>query len=215
MSNTHCNHRPGLKKLLTTIIVLLFLAGCATLSRDECINADWRSIGYEDGARGYPASRIGSHREACAKHGVKPNFSVYENGRIDGLREFCRPGNGYRLGAKGVEYSGVCPADLEEPFLAAYRHGQKVHGLENQLKSTKKTLGDLHGELESLENRVAHCESELVQNGIGRQRRVNLLEELKTLSEQRRYLQEEIGEQEFILAETRRRLSRTKAQRPY
>ena len=42
---------------------LLFTTGCATMGKDECLSADWRTIGFEDGAGGYPASRIGQYRQ--------------------------------------------------------------------------------------------------------------------------------------------------------
>ena len=56
--------------LIFATIAIAGLSGCATMSGDECLTSDWNAIGYEDGARGYTADRIGKHRKACAKHGV-------------------------------------------------------------------------------------------------------------------------------------------------
>ena len=65
---------------------------CATLNKDECLTADWYQIGYEDGAKGYPLSRIGKHRKACAKHGVTPDMPPYEQDMIrDWLNSARRP----------------------------------------------------------------------------------------------------------------------------
>ena len=97
---------------VTMLAILMVLAGCASLGKEECLNADWRTIGYEDGTRGYSGSRIASHRKACAKHGVTPDLDQYEEGRLLGLREYCTPRNGYRLGTMGKGYNGVCPSDL-------------------------------------------------------------------------------------------------------
>ena len=63
------------------------VSGCSTMSADECVTADWRTIGYEDGAKGREASAISRHRKACAKHGVTANFDAYEEGRHEGLRD--------------------------------------------------------------------------------------------------------------------------------
>ena len=57
-------------------IILTGLSGCATMSGDECMTSDWSAIGYEDGARGYTTDRLASHRKACAKHGVTPDFAA-------------------------------------------------------------------------------------------------------------------------------------------
>ena len=113
--------------LFSFCLILLLLAGCATLNKEECLNADWYSIGYVDGARGYPASKIGEHRQACAEYSVKPEFDQYDKGRIAGLVEYCNPRNGYWLGTKGALYSGVCPKNLKGPFIAAYQHGKNVY----------------------------------------------------------------------------------------
>ena len=108
-------------------LILLLLPGCATLNKEECLNADWYSIGYVEGARGYPASKIGEHRQACAEYSVKPEFDQYDKGRIARLVEYCNPRNGYWLSTKGALYNGVCPKNLEEPFIVAYQQGKYVY----------------------------------------------------------------------------------------
>ena len=121
-------------------LILLLLSGCATLNKEECLNADWYSIGYVDGARGNPASKIGQHRQACAEYSVRPDFDQYDKGRIAGLVEYCNPRNGYWLGTKGALYSGVCPKNLERPFIVAYQQGKNVYAMESQIKTGEKEL---------------------------------------------------------------------------
>jgi hypothetical protein len=65
-----CPVKPLIQMMILVSLSWTAFTGCATLGKEECLNADWFTIGFEDGARGYPASRIGDHREACAKHGV-------------------------------------------------------------------------------------------------------------------------------------------------
>ena len=102
------------------LITGLAATGCATLNESEWRNADWRTIGFEDGARGASASRIGEHREACAGHDIAPDLTAYRQGRDEGLRQYCRVQNGFRLGEQGKAYTGVCPEDVESAFQAAY-----------------------------------------------------------------------------------------------
>ena len=201
--------------LFPVFLFCLLLSGCATLSKNECLNADWYSIGYVDGARGYPASRIGEHRRACAEYSVKPDFEQYEKGRIAGLVEYCNPRNGYWLGTKGAAYGGVCPENLEEQFILAYRQGKNVFGMVNQVKTGEKELRGLYQELENLEREMADDEAELVKDGTGRRRRIRLLDTIKAMTEQQKLLQSEIAAKEYALEELRQRLARIKTQSPY
>src|SRR5262245_45861049 len=98
------------------LVAMLALSGCASMSKNECLTVDWRTVGFEDGAAGYPADRIGQHCKACAKHGVTPDLAAYQSGREQGLREYCRPQNGFRVGSRGSGYDGSCPADMDEAF---------------------------------------------------------------------------------------------------
>jgi len=50
------------------------LVACGTLSKEECLTADWGAIGERDGSAGYaPQSRLAGHAKACAKAGVSPD----------------------------------------------------------------------------------------------------------------------------------------------
>src|ERR1044072_8358991 len=103
------------------------LAGCSSMSANECVATDWRTVGYEDGAAGYSGNHIGKYRKACGKHGLAPDLAQYQSGRDAGLREFCKPMNGFRVGASGSGYGGVCPTGLDAPFLEAYESGRQLH----------------------------------------------------------------------------------------
>ncbi|MBD3646785.1 MAG: DUF2799 domain-containing protein, partial [Pseudomonadales bacterium] len=92
------------------VIGLMVLGGCASLSKDECINADWRLIGYEDGLNGAPKSRIAQHRKACADHDVVPNKASYDAGYEEGILSYCSYSRGERAGQYGRRAEDVCPA---------------------------------------------------------------------------------------------------------
>jgi hypothetical protein len=51
------------------------LSGCNSMSAQECLATDWRTVGYEDGVNGYAGDRIGRYRNACSEHGVTPNLA--------------------------------------------------------------------------------------------------------------------------------------------
>ena len=171
-----------LSKIGFLLAVLGVISGCSTMSADECATADWRTIGYEDGAAGLEASAISRHRKACAKHGVTANFDAYEAGRHEGLRQYCRPANGYKVGRKGTTYNGVCPRDMEDEFLAAYEDGYEhfrlqkaVQDIQRDIRRVDRDLVGAHAELETLE-------IDLVADGIDSTERSRILDETKYMS---------------------------------
>lgn len=118
---------------------LLLISGCASLDRDECVNADWYAIGLEDGARGRAVERLGDHRRACAKHNVAPNSERYLAGRSEGLKSFCTYERGFSEGRAGRAYAGACPRP--ESFLAGYQRGRELHELNRRLAEVEKEIG--------------------------------------------------------------------------
>lgn len=192
------------------------LSGCATLGKNECLYADWRTIGYEDGARGFPASRIGNHRKACTKHGIAPDFELYEQGRLQGLQEYCTLQQGYGLAISGKIYSNVCPDYLEHDFLEGYNQGRIVYEAQLEVKRLKSDLKKLYVDLAAVKQKLSDFETELIrEDNIGPRRRKYLLEEIKILTDQQRSLEANIAEQENLLEISELNLHKTKAQRPY
>lgn len=170
----------------------LLLAGCASMSGDECLTSDWRAIGYEDGAQGFASDRLSQRRRACAKHGVTPDFDLYQSGRGEGLREFCQPQRGFNLGAGGGRYNGVCPARLELDFLDAFRTGSQLHTLRSNVNSAEHGIRSREQELEDLADLVRSKEATLIANETTVQDRVLILADLKNYSERRGQLEAEI-----------------------
>jgi hypothetical protein len=137
-------------KLAPALLSLaLALAGCASLDKDECRNANWYAIGLEDGAQGRGIQRVGDHRRACAEHNVQPDVDRYTAGRNEGLKTFCTYDRGYRHGINGNSYSGACPEPMQQDFLAGYGRGKEIHSLDKRLdevnaeiKKTKSGLSE-------------------------------------------------------------------------
>jgi len=178
---------------ITGIVALTLLAGCATgMGKDECLTADWRTIGYEDGVRGMTADRIGAHRVACAKHQVAPNLAAYTEGRDRGLLEYCQPRNGYRAGLNGRPYFNVCSGTTEPAFLDGYRHGRQIHDARADLRDTQGRLQNARAGLSQTDTAIQGVSVELVQPRVPTERRVFLAQELVRLAEERTELQARI-----------------------
>lgn len=196
-------------------VVFVVFFGCATLDKSQCINADWQSIGYEDGARGYKTSHIGRHRRACAKHGVTPDFDLYESGRRQGLLEWCTPRNGYRLGTRGKVYNGVCPPALAPAFMKAISQGRAFRDYENEVKKQDGRLNKMVAEQVAIDRDINALEAELISDGISPRRRMKLLEEIRQLEQDQRYLISDIEDMEQTLEDMQANLEQMRLNNPY
>jgi hypothetical protein len=178
--------------LAVLVLPLLISSGCATLNENECRTMDWQTIGYEDGGRGQASERIGQHRKACAKYGIAPDLGAYQRGRESGLREYCRPANGFRVGVAGRSYSGVCPIDLEREFLDAYESGHHLHELRARVAQIESHIGSKHDELEHAEQSLANTSAAIIANDSTPERRAQALLDAKHLAEDIGRLKSEI-----------------------
>jgi uncharacterized small protein (DUF1192 family) len=173
-------------------ILALALGGCASMSSEECAASDWTAIGYEDGSRGYTSDRFGTHRKACAKHGYTADFGAYQQGREQGLVEFCQPSRGFALGANGGQYYGVCAANGEAEFVDAYRAGQQLYTLRSYVNSANSQIYARESELEEIRNLMRAKEAQIINPATTNEERVLLLVDLKELSERTGELEAEI-----------------------
>ena len=191
---------------LMTLSVLL--QGCATLDKDECQLADWRLIGYQDGAVGKPAGAIGEYREDCAKHAVVPDLDEYSAGRAEGLREYCRAENGFRLGNAGRGLPPVCPSALAGDFRKAYNAGRKLYLARYVVNQTHSRINSHKQTLSNLQQTRAEKLAALVGDGLKSDQRVMILYELNELQDDMHVVEDELVELEFDLEKQQARLER-------
>lgn len=178
--------------LLPLVLFVGFISGCATLSKNECLTANWRNIGYEDGVKGYSQSRMGDHRRACAEHGITLNREDYLNGRAEGLRVFCQPIRGFRYGRQGSNYRGVCPHDLEAAFLDAYNYGRNIYGTGKTLKHKQDEYAEIERHIQALDEEIAKTEHAML-NAKSKTVREKLYHEIKHKNEEKEQLVHQLG----------------------
>ncbi len=183
------------------VLAIAALSGCASMSSEECANSDWVAIGYEDGSRGYTTDKFGSRRKACAKHGVTADFSAYQDGREEGLVEFCQPSRGYNLGVSGGAYYGVCDVAMEEEFLDAYRVGSQLHSLRSNVNSANSRIYTKEAELKRTREEIRNKSAELISDDVTPQDRLLLLSDIRELAQRAGELDAEI---EQLVAEKAR-----------
>jgi hypothetical protein len=179
------------RSALATLAAIV-LAGCASISKEECQAIDWRTVGYEDGATGQGVERLSGRRQACAKHGVVPNLEAYRVGREEGLLEFCQPANGFRVGASGRGYGGACPQPLAAGFSEAYDAGRELWRLERQVTDAINGIEARRNEIERIDEVLVSSGLVIVGESTTAEERAQALLNTKTLGERRKRLLTEI-----------------------
>lgn len=106
------------------------VSGCATFSTEECESGDWHKIGAQDGRDGQLLDRFTHHAKACKLDQSEASREAYMAGREKGLAEYCTDTRGYREGALGQKYLGVCPEGSASRFLKGYSLGRRIYELE-------------------------------------------------------------------------------------
>ena len=156
--------------------------------------ADWRQIGYADGAQGLSGARIDDHAKACAEVGVRPNLDEYLRGRSQGLFSYCQPENGFTVGRRGErENAGDCPASMRFAFLEQYQRGQEIHTIETELERRRSRLEHNHRSLHSHDERIGAIRTELAKSDLPADRRTALSNELNRLADEKNAIINENG----------------------
>lgn len=181
---------------------VLLVTGCASLSPEQCRHADWRQIGFADGASGSSAARINDHAKACAEVGVLPNLDGYLSGREQGLQNYCRSENGFAVGRSGsVANIADCPEHMKTSFLDQYRHGQQVYMVEQDLARRRSRIYQNNSHIRRNNERIADIREELARKDLPDERRTVLLNDFNRLVEQKNALGRENA---FLIAESDR-----------
>lgn len=129
------------------VVLCLALAGCATMSADECRVANWNDVGLRDGMAGSALSKLDDRTKDCAEAKVSLDTPRYLQGREQGLQQFCRIENAVPLGLNGKNYSGVCPVAMDAEFRRRFRLGRDVY-------DARAALSSLEGNINNAEERL-------------------------------------------------------------
>ena len=175
------------RRIVGVLLAVSIAGGCATMSESECINADWREVGRNDGLEGRRQTQLARHYDACVKYGITPDREQYMEGRESGLAVYCTQDSGYWEGRNGAGYQRVCPANSEAAFLAGYRAGQsvfdaieKVRSVRAEMASAKDRIGSLEDEIRKLESADGETDGEdrkPAGNAEGRRREIRQLDD--------------------------------------
>lgn len=152
-----------LRALVTITVAATLLASCASLDESQCLLADFRFLGEEDGEKGRPRTRIDTYEKDCGEYGLSVDRQAYALGWEEGIVKFCTRDNGYEYGLGGNHYQKSCPVELADTFFNAYQLGRAVY--------TAKT------EVERLETDISRLGDKLAKDDLKSDQRAELRED--------------------------------------
>lgn len=135
---------------LAFLPVVFGLGGCATMTAEECAVADWERLGESDARAGRGMDHFARRSGDCAEAGYRADQSAWQRGWDRGIVRFCTRNNGFRQGLEGYRYEHICPAHLEEDFLAGYDTGFAIHDLQARVENTHSQIDRLKEQLQEL-----------------------------------------------------------------
>jgi len=168
---------------LACLAIAVCLTGCAGISEEQCLALDWRTVGFEDGARGRPEQSISNYRQACGEYGVTADLDAYRSGHAEGVETYCLPVRGFDEGHRGARYQGVCPGDLEPDFLAAFNSGRHLHDLEATLAGIENQIAANTAEQQNIKKRLTAIGVAMIGPGTSAQDRLLMVTESAELGE--------------------------------
>ena len=155
-------------------LFLLLMSGCATMSKEECKQADWYLKGVEDATRGLPLDRVVEHGKACARVNIVPDMKEYREGHTKGARLYCVPEKAYTEGRSGAAYNGICPTDLEPSFLRAYSDGQELYRIQRNIDRLMSEVHSSQSQIDNNYNEISQLKFDIVQSRDEQERRYKM-----------------------------------------
>jgi len=142
--------RPAVAGLMILATASL-LNGCATMTPEECMVADWYRLGELDARSGRGNDYLSQREGDCYEAGYPADTDAWYRGHTEGLNYFCTIDNGFRFGLDGNSYQRSCPGQMEDEFLDGYELGQSIHSLTSRVASSRQELERLNRDLRKLE----------------------------------------------------------------
>jgi hypothetical protein len=195
------------KQILTVAAIglgALALSSCETISEEQCLAGDWIGRGYQDGQAGRPGSRLNDYAEACAEHSVMPDPVAYEEGRLEGLRQYCVPVVGYRVGRDGGSYSNVCTGAAEADFLVGFQDGRVVHDAQQVATSARSDVSSMSARLTELDDKVDYFQARARDTALSEEEREAAGDRVNELRRERRDLERDWRRAQEVLDEAER-----------
>jgi hypothetical protein len=113
-----------LRPFTLAILCTTLLAGCAVMSKDDCLKADWRELGRRDASQGLTIERFTARADACRKNDLGADPAAYAAGHADGQRAYCTGELGENDATLGKVSAPLCaPMPVGNAYQTGYAMG--------------------------------------------------------------------------------------------
>ncbi len=138
--STACNRvlKFRASRVLAISIGLLVTVACSQLTREECLNMNWRTIGLADGEAGTPSQGQNEYLDVCSNFSIEIDRGLYDIGYQEGIETYCTKVSGFEVRRKGEGYLNVCPANREKDFLSGWNVGHELWTAQDKVRSAEK-----------------------------------------------------------------------------
>lgn len=166
------------------LLTLTQLGACAVMSKQECLSADWRQVGFDVALNGNTdiSDAYNRRQQACAKHGATANWRQFQLGHSDGTVEYCQLENAMALGANGnsrVVDQQVC-AERDYPgFRQAFNVGYQLHILLSRVRDSNESISNLSSSRYDYKKSINPIRHKLDEDNIDDSERKRLRYELR------------------------------------
>ncbi len=117
----------------------LLLNGCAVMSKNDCMNANWNLIGQQDGFKGN-GSLLQQRAQACVKHQIVLDNDSYASGYNKGLKNYCNPQTVFDYALQGNGNYQSCPMEMQNRLRPYYTVANNFYKADKQLKSLEDDI---------------------------------------------------------------------------
>jgi hypothetical protein len=145
-------------QIIAAVVVMAIFVSCATLSKNECLEADWFEVGRRDGRLGKQRSIFRDHYESCLEYQVRADRDAYYKGREEGLKVFGTKQNGFEQGRRGRSHRYFYPVELKSGFLDGYTQGEELYKYESKVKGLEKRLKNIKNRIQKKEKLLTSSE---------------------------------------------------------
>jgi hypothetical protein len=136
--------------VVSVVLGAFLLAGCETVSKEQCVAGDWSELGRADAAQGHPSSRFEDVAKDCGRHGITPDPQAYLAGWNSGVLLYCTPMNGFRLGRQNRPLSPICPPHLAGEVEDAHRLGTRIWAARDRVERLERRIADRDRQIDRL-----------------------------------------------------------------
>ncbi len=125
--------------LVSALLLSVVMGGCAVTAINNCAEADWYMVGFEDGTAGRPTGYFDTHNAHCAGT-TDPDQLAWQAGHEDGLTHYCSAAGGIAEGSRGLPRSGVCPTALAADFIEGHRLGREIYLTSERMQAIEQEI---------------------------------------------------------------------------